>query len=126
MSWWGGREHFITARVECLSDICMYFEGCTGASVGEGDEGSGVVESEEGVDDEGESSRERLGIACANVTVRRLLYLYLAPHAISSNATILSSKELQGVSKCIQRVREGLVLCSRTRADSDIEHGLKN
>ena len=51
----------------------MYFEGCTGASVGAGDEGSGVGESEEGVDDEGESSRERLGIACVNVAVRMLL-----------------------------------------------------
>ena len=56
-----------------LSDVWMYLEGCTGTSVGAGDEGSGVGESEEGVDDEGESSRERLGIACGNVAVRRLL-----------------------------------------------------
>lgn len=73
MSLWGGREHFITARVDCLFDVCMYFEGCTGASLGAGDEGSGVGEGEEDVKDEGESSRERLGIACANVAVRRLL-----------------------------------------------------
>ena len=60
----------------------MYFEEWTGASVGAGDEGSGVGESEEVVDGEGESSRERLGIACANVAVRRLLWLSHAqlPH----------------------------------------------
>ena len=58
----------------------MYFEECTGASVGVGDEGSGVEESEGVVDGEGESSRERLGIACANVAVRRLLWLFLAQH----------------------------------------------
>ncbi len=51
----------------------MYFEGCTGASVGAGDEGSGVGESEELVDGGGESSLERLGIAFANVAVRSLL-----------------------------------------------------
>lgn len=58
----------------------MYFKGCTGASVGAGDEKSGVGESEEVADDEGESSRERLGMACANVVVRRLLWLFLAQH----------------------------------------------
>ena len=86
MSWWGGREHFITVRVERLSDVCIYFEGRTGASVGAGDEDSGIGESEEAVDDEGESSRERLGIAYANVAVRRLLLISLAPYAISSHA----------------------------------------
>ena len=53
----------------------MYFDGCSGASVGAEVEGSGVGESEEIVDDEAESSRERLGIACANLAVRRLLWL---------------------------------------------------
>lgn len=74
VSWWGGREHFITARVERLSDVCMYFDGCTSTFVGAEVEGSDVGESEEIVDDEGESSRERLGIACANIAVRRLLW----------------------------------------------------
>ena len=63
----------MTTRVERLFDVCIYLEGCTGASLGVGDEGSGVGEGEEDVKDEGESSRERLGIACANVAVRRLL-----------------------------------------------------
>lgn len=51
----------------------MYFERCIGASISAGDGGSGVGESEEAVDDDGESSRERLGITCANVAVGRLL-----------------------------------------------------
>ena len=84
VSWWGGREHFITACVERSSDVCMYFELCTGASAGTGDEGSGVGESEEVVDGEGESSRERLGIACANVAVRRLLWFNFFPTYYSS------------------------------------------
>lgn len=58
----------------------MYFEECTGASVGAGDEVSGVGESEGVVDGGGESSRERLGIACANIAVRMLLWLFLAQH----------------------------------------------
>ena len=41
-------------------------------------------------DDEGESSRERLGIACGNVAARRLLWLCLAPHTFSSDAKLLS------------------------------------
>ena len=71
VSLWGGREHFITVFAGHLSDVCLYFEG--GASVGAGDEGSGVGESEEVIDGVGESSLERLGIACARVAVRRLL-----------------------------------------------------
>ena len=51
------------------------------------DEGSGVEESEEVVDGEGESSRERLGIACANIAVGKLLCLLLAQHAILRDAT---------------------------------------
>ena len=92
VSWWGGREHFITARVERLSDTCMYFELCTGASAGAGDEGSGVGESEEFVDGEGESSRERLGIACANLAVRWLLCLVYSPPTIPYDATSLSHR----------------------------------
>ena len=65
--WWGGREHFITARVEDSSEVCIYFRGCTGTHVGTGDDGSGVAESEEVVDVEGESSRERLGIALRTI-----------------------------------------------------------
>lgn len=53
----------------------MYFEGCAGVFVGAGDDGSGVGESEEIVDGEGESSRERLGIANANVAVRVTLII---------------------------------------------------
>ena len=109
MSWWGGREHFITARVERLSDVCMYFEGCTGASVGAGDEGSGVGESEEVVDDEGESSRERLGIACANVAVRRLLWLCLAPYAIPSNATWFSQRSFKGSQSVYSVLESGII-----------------
>ena len=65
----------------------MYFEGWSGASIGVGDEGFGVGESEEVVDGEGESSRERLGIACANAAVRRLLWLSLAQYATLHDAT---------------------------------------
>ncbi len=58
----------------------MYFEECTeDESVGAGDEGSGVVESEEAVDAEGESSRERLGIASANVAMREVTLVISCP-----------------------------------------------
>lgn len=77
VSWCGGREHFITARAERSSDVCVYFERCTGASVDARDIDTGVGEREEVVDGEGESSRERLGIVCANVTVRWLLWFWL-------------------------------------------------
>lgn len=70
----------------------MYFELCAGASAGAGDEGSGVGESEEVVDGEGESSRERLGIACANVAVRRLLWLFLSPHITPHDANSLTHR----------------------------------
>lgn len=70
----------------------MYFEECTGASVGAGVEGSGVGESEGVVDGEGESSRERLGIACAKVAVRRLLWLILAQHITLYDATSFPQK----------------------------------
>ena len=94
VSLWGGREHFIIARVERSSDICMYFEWCACASAGAGDEGSGVGESDDVVvvDGEGESSRERLGIACANVAVRRLLWLFLSPHTTPHDGILLSHK----------------------------------
>ena len=75
VSSWGGREHFITGRVAGLSDVCTYFEGCTGTSIDAGETGSGVGESEDVVDGEGESSLERLGIACVEVVVRRLLWI---------------------------------------------------
>lgn len=84
VSWWGGREHFITARVERSSDVCMYFELCTGASAGAGDEGSGVGESEEAVDGEGESSRERLGIACAKCSGEEVTLIISFPTYYSS------------------------------------------
>lgn len=61
----------------------MYFEECTGASVSAGDEGSGVGEGEEVVDGEGESSRERLGIACAKVAVRRFTLFISCPTSYS-------------------------------------------
>ena len=109
MSWWGGREHFITVRVERLSGICMYFEGRAGASVGAGDEESGVGESEEAVDDEGESSRERLGIACTNVAVRRLLWICLAPYAIPSNATRFPQRSFKG-SQSVYSVSESSII----------------
>ena len=111
----------------------MYFEGCTGASVGAGDEGSGVGESEEGIDDEGESSRERLGIACANVAERMLLWLCLAPYAIPSNATWFpqwSFKRSQSVHSVLEsgNLQAAVVAgdCAFGRAGSDIKHGLKD
>ena len=72
----------------------MYFERCTGASVGAGVEGSGVGESEGVVDGEGESSRERLGIACAKVAVRRLLWLLRAQRITPYDATSSPPKGL--------------------------------
>ena len=57
----------------------MYFEGCAGTSVGAGDGGSGVVECEEVVDVEGESSRERLGIACANCSGEDVTLVIFCP-----------------------------------------------
>ena len=83
----------------------MYFEEWTGTSVGVGDEGSGVGESEEVVDGEGESSRERLGIAYANVTVRRLLWLSLAQYVILRDATPFPLKSSQAVPRIVRRVR---------------------
>ena len=68
----------MTARVKRSSDVCVYFEGCNGASVGAGDGGSGVGENEEVVGGDGESSRERLGIACGSEAVRRLLWFFVA------------------------------------------------
>lgn len=85
----------------------MYFEGCTGASVEAGDEGSGVGESEKVVVGEGESSRERLGIACVNVAVRRLLWLLLAQHTIPHDATSVPQRDFH---KCWK----SSAVCSRT------------
>lgn len=84
----------MTTRIERSSDICMYFELCGGGSAGAADKGSGVGESDEVVvvDGEGESSRERLGIACANVAVRRLLWLFLSPHTTPHYANSLSHR----------------------------------
>ena len=130
MSWWGGREHFITACVERWSDVCIYFEGCIGASVGVGDEGSGVGESEEGVDDEGESSRERLGIAFCECGSEDVTLVMSCPTCYLFQCHMVSSTGLQKVSICIQRIRERYYTSSRrlcfAAAYSDIKHGFKD
>lgn len=65
----------------------MYFEEWTGASVGVGDEGSGVGESEEFVDGEGE------------------FWLSLAQYVILHDATPFPLKSSQAVPRIVRRVR---------------------
>ena len=100
----------------------MYFDGCSGASAGAEVEGSGVGESEEIVDDEGESSRERLGIACANIAVRRLLWLQVAQHTIPRNATSFPQMRFREVFDCTQ-LESGNYEVRRVPADS-AAHGV--
>ena len=58
----GGREHFITALYAPSPEVWRYLDECEGAPTEVGDEGSGVRERDEEVD---ESALERLGMACA-------------------------------------------------------------
>ena len=58
----GGREHFITALYGPSPEVWRYFDEWEGVPIEAGDEGSGVGERDDEVD---EFALERLGIACA-------------------------------------------------------------
>lgn len=67
VSWWGGREHFITVvlRSEESSETCRYLDEWRGTSIDAeaGDEGFDsemIMDGGVDGDDGGESSRERL------------------------------------------------------------------
>ena len=56
----GGREHFITALFVASPDVWRYLDEWEGVAMEAGDEGSGVGERDEELD---EPSLERLGMA---------------------------------------------------------------